>query len=1043
MNTPMAPHSIIRASAGTGKTFELSSRYIKLLLNGVQPKSILATTFTRKAAGEILDRIVLRLAKAAESDENARNMAEELKMTDISREQFNEVLQSLVRNLNNLQVETLDAFFFKIARAFSLDICMPPGWEIADNAEMEAIRDRAIRHSLTRSNIVSIMHDLAKGEAKRGIHSMIQMTVKDLYAIYRETADTDRLQAWSKLQALKLLSEDDLEFLCQQIENLEYEAKDAFREKIAADLIKVREKKWSSLISSGPSGKLASGETVFNRFTIPPELQKLLLPIVKHASAMTINVLVKQTQGAYHFLQKFHDEFKSLKISEGNLEFNDVAYLTSLLFSRYSFERLAWRMDQKIDHLLLDEFQDTSIQQWRVLRPLAKRVCKPDTDRTFFCVGDVKQAIYGWRGGVAEIFDEVQNEFSEQIESPSNRSKSWRSSPAVIETVNQVFSQIDNCSALKEQKEMFQSWQSGFKPHTTERTELAGQVTFETTLDKKNHHAEVAARIQQISSEFPQHSIGVLVRTNKEVAKLIFELSSLGVHASEEGGNPLTDSAGVNLILSGLKLMDHPDDTIARFHVLNSPLAATFGLTKNNFQENDLPLRAVVQEMRMKLIGDGYGDLLSEWAKTIESHCTSREWFRVGQLIEKSYSFSAADHLRTSDLIQWVKTQKVSDPTSALINVMTFHKSKGLEFDIVILPDLDFDRGMEPRYVVGRNSPTEPIDLVCRYMNKTTRGQLPSEFNKAFDDQLQGSIHEMLCTIYVALTRAKHAMHMIVQPDQHAKRKTAAGLIMAALQIDHDPKKNPRQGEILWETHCGVWEPMPAPDPDEKVEAPTKIINSIPFAPSSTHRNLPWESPSGREGESTFSLGKMLQREDNQDARIYGSLIHKCFEYVEWLEDGLPEISFLTQQLQLVEGTTPSQVENAIKKFQQILKNPETAQLLSRQQYAADLFQSYDKLVIENERPFEVRLGQNIMNGFIDRLVLLIRDEKVIGADIVDFKTDSVPTDSPHDLQKRVNVYKPQIQSYRDAVAAIYGLSPDDISARLMFVAIDRQVPIG
>ncbi|MCP4778287.1 MAG: hypothetical protein GY880_29070, partial [Planctomycetaceae bacterium] len=178
---------------------------------------------------------------------------------------------------------------------------MPPGWEIADTAEMEAIRDRAIRHSLTRSNIVSIMHDLAKGEAKRGIHSMIQMTVKDLYAIYRETADTDRLQAWSKLQALKLLSENDLEFICQQIENLEYEAKDAFREKIAADLIKVREKKWSSLISSGPSGKLASGETVFNRFTIPPELQKLLLPIVKHASAMTINVLVKQTQGAYHF----------------------------------------------------------------------------------------------------------------------------------------------------------------------------------------------------------------------------------------------------------------------------------------------------------------------------------------------------------------------------------------------------------------------------------------------------------------------------------------------------------------------------------------------------------------------------------------------------------------------------------------------------------------------------------------------------------------------------------------------------------------------
>ncbi len=1043
MNTPMTSHSIIRASAGTGKTFELSSRYIKLLLNDVQPKSILATTFTRKAAGEILDRIVLRLAKAAENDENARTMAQELELPDTSREQFGEVLQSLARNLNNLQVETLDAFFFKIARAFSLDISMPPGWEIADTAEMESIRDRAIRHSLTRSNIVTIMHDLAKGEAKRGIHSMIQMTVKDLYAIYRETADTDRLQAWSKLKAFKLLTEDELEFLCQQIENLDYEAKDAFREKIATDLSNVREQNWAKLISSGPSGKLASGETVFNRFTIPPELQKLMLPIVKHASAMAINVLVRQTQGAYQFLQKFHEEFKSLKTHEGNLEFNDVAYLTSILFSRYSFERLAWRMDQKIDHLLLDEFQDTSIQQWRVLRPLAQRVCQPDTGRTFFCVGDVKQAIYGWRGGVAEIFDEVQSEFSEQIESASNRSKSWRSSPAVIDTVNQIFLQIDNSSALKEQKKMFQSWQSGFQPHTTQRTELPGRVTFETTIEKDDHHAEVAARIQKITAEFPTKSMGVLVRTNKEVAKLIFALSSLGIHASEEGGNPLTDSAGVNLILSGLKLMDHPDDTIARFHILSSPLAKTFGLSESNFQAKDLPLRRIVQEMRMKLIGSGYGDLLSEWANTLEPHCTSREWFRVGQLIEKSYAFSAADHLRTSDLIQWVKTQKVADPTSALINVMTFHKSKGLEFDIVILPDLDFDRGMEPRYVVGRQSPTEPIDLVCRYMNKSTRGQLPSEFNKAFDDQLQGSIHEMLCTMYVALTRAKHAMHMIVQPDQHAKRKTAAGLIMAALQIDHEPKKNPRPGEILWETQSGEWEPLPTPELSETPESPAKTIHNIRFAPSSTHRNLPWESPSGREGESTFSLGKMLQREDNQDARIYGSLIHKCFEQVDWLEDGIPDDPFFKQQLLLVDGATTSQVEMALKRFHQILKKPDTSKLLSRQQYAADLFQSYDQLVVENERPFEVRLGQNIMNGFVDRLVLLIRDEKVIGADIVDFKTDSISLDVPEDLQNRVNVYKPQIQSYRDAVAAIFGLSVDDISARLMFVAIDRQVPIG
>ena len=98
---------------------------------------------------------------------------------------------------------------------------------------------------------------------------------------------------------------------------------------------------------------------------------------------------------------------------------------------------------------------------------------------------------------------------------------------------------------------------------------------------------------------------------------------------------------------------------------------------------------------------------------------------------------------------------------------------------------------------------------------------------------------------------------------------------------------------------------------------------------------------------------------------------------------------------------------------------------------------------VENERPFEVHLGSSILNGFIDRLVLLIKNGKVTGADIIDFKTDSITLERNDHLAQKIEVYKPQIQSYRDAVAAIYGLSTQDVSARLLFVTIDRQVPIG
>ena len=1041
MNDSLSTHSIVRASAGTGKTFELSSRYIKLLLEGSHPKTILATTFTRKAAGEILDRIVERLAMAAESEELATKTSHELEIDVLSNERYAAVLGHLIKHLNNLQVETLDAFFFKIASAFSLDIGMPPGWGIADPAEMAGISDRAIRNSLTRSNAATIMHDLAKGEAKRGIHSMIQTTVKDVYEIYRETYDQNQLDAWSQLKKREVLSNEALEDVCRQIENLEYEAKDAFKLKIAEGLEKVRNQQWTQLLKAGPFAKYAAGQETFNRFKMPPALLPLMQQIIEHAIGLQINILVDQTQGAYQFIETFHTEFDALKRNLGLLEFNDVSYLTSLLFSSYAFERLSWRLDQKIDHLLLDEFQDTSIQQWEVLKPLAKRVCQPNTNRSFFCVGDVKQAIYGWRGGVAEIFDEVQREFSQQIGNPQTRSKSYRSSPAVIDTVNEIFLNIHQAEGFDEEIGMIRSWQTGFETHDTEHNERAGYACFTTSSDKELHHAEVANRVAKISQEHPNRTIGILTRTNKEVANLIFALGNAGIHASEEGGNPLTDSAGVNLLLSGLKLLDHPNDSLAKFHLLHSPLAAKFGLDVDDFPVNGEATNESIVKLRYQLVAEGYGDVLSDWAKILEPFCTAREWFRIGQLVTKSYLISTADHIRTTDLIRWIETQKIADPNAAPVNVMTFHKSKGLEFDIVVLPDLDFGRGQDPNYIVGRDSPTQPIDLVCRFMDKTKRGYLPMNFQRAFTAELEGDIHEMLCTMYVALTRAKHAIHMIAKPDQYSGRKTAAGMIMSALKLDYSGKKDPRAGELLWETQHGDW----GPEESGVAKKPKQIkaLGKIKFAASTQHRNLPWESPSGREGKQAFSLGKLLQQEDNRDARMFGSLIHACFEQVEWLEEGQPEIELLRQKLALVESATTVQINHAIESFQRFIKQPVTARSLSRQQYPNDLFHSYDELKVENERAFEVHLGNSILNGFIDRLVLLLKNGNVIGADIIDFKTDAIPKNNPERLAQKIEVYKPQISSYQEAVAAIYGLNARDVSASLLFVTIDQQVPIG
>lgn len=189
-------------------------------------------------------------------------------------------------------------------------------------------------------------------------------------------------------------------------------------------------------------------------------------------------------------------------------------------------------------------------------------------------------------------------------------------------------------------------------------------------------------------------------------------------------------------------------------------------------------------------------------------------------------------------------------------------------------------------------------------------------------------------------------------------------------------------------------------------------------------------------------LGRLLQLEDNRDARLAGSLIHCCFEQVHWLEDGVPEIDLLKQKLQRIDGADSKQIRTAISGFRKMLKQPNTSNLLRREQFGTDLFNSYDEYRVENERPFTVRVGDGILNGYIDRLVLLVRSGEIVGADVVDFKTDQITPGDHEALRNRVDVYRPQLQSYRDAVAAIYSLKPEDVSARLMFVAIDQQVPI-
>ena len=193
----------------------------------------------------------------------------------------------------------------------------------------------------------------------------------------------------------------------------------------------------------------------------------------------------------------------------------------------------------------------------------------------------------------------------------------------------------------------------------------------------------------------------------------------------------MTDSPAVQVMLSLLTLADHPGDTAARFHVAASPLAAHVGLTDHA----DSPAAwRLAEQTRRRLMVEGYGPVLDGWAKELAAVCDRRDVSRLEQLVEMAYGYEDRATTRPGDFVALVQQQRVEDPTSARVRVMTVHQAKGLQFDIVVLPELDVGiGGQPPEIVAGCPKPAARIERVCRYVSKDLRdpaGRVPADVRR-------------------------------------------------------------------------------------------------------------------------------------------------------------------------------------------------------------------------------------------------------------------------------------------------------------------------
>ena len=374
---------MIRASAGTGKTFQLSNRFLGLAAAGHPPDHILATTFARKAAGEILDRVLLRLAEAA--DDPKKLAALEAASCKLPRLDAAAMCPALLRvsidRLHRLQISTLDSFFIQMASSFGLELGLPPGWRIVEAIEDEQIRDEAIQqvlHDHPLADSAQLVRLLGKGEAiavdHRGDRRHRQGTVR---GFPRNSGDARRLAEaaarkgtgrrrhcatlWPNWNRCRRSTGS-----CSITADGERFGKGGGRR-----LGRIHRQR-IGLPACWPASKRIRG----NKF--PPEFAAAYQPLLDHARAVLINQLANQTEGTSRLLDHFDAAYQPLKLTHRALRFDDVTHLLAAALADGRLQDVGYRLDASVAHLLLDEFQDTSLAQWSVLRPFAKRVTMPE-----------------------------------------------------------------------------------------------------------------------------------------------------------------------------------------------------------------------------------------------------------------------------------------------------------------------------------------------------------------------------------------------------------------------------------------------------------------------------------------------------------------------------------------------------------------------------------------------------------------------------------------------------------------------------------------
>ncbi|HUG10209.1 MAG TPA: UvrD-helicase domain-containing protein, partial [Opitutaceae bacterium] len=1005
-----------------------------------------ALTFTRKAAGEFFDEILTRLADAASSEESAARLATKVKREAMRSADFGALLRRMVDAMPRLTLGTMDSFFAKVVSAFPLELGLSGEMRVIDVAEAAEETRRVMGRffAVTRERggaqdaVLEAFKLATMGVEAKSVTGILDRFIEEYFDLFRRTGD---LAAWGNSQRIwpdgfpwgggidmaerdlmalrEWLAEDGGSMGDMQLARWEDFAQALEVWSPGAHWPKPLDYMVRAVLKAGATFLVGGAPLTIERKkqTPPVAVRAAVARMVQRVIALELGRRMAVTQGIGALLQQFDAAYDSDVRRSGRLTFSDVLELLGASGIMAESDRDAdarrsvdFRLDGRVDHWLLDEFQDTSRRQWDVLEGLIDEAVQDPTDsRSLFYVGDVKQAIFSWRGGDPRLFGHVAERYSKggprAIEA-RELNRSYRSGEAIIGLVNSVFGSVAIGDVFPGVAER---WTKVWRQHESAVPERKGQAAVLIAVDEDARFRTMLELVRAIDPISRGFTCAVLVKKNDTATRVAEYLRREGGIAAVAESDLLIgkDNPWSAAFVSLVWCAAHPGDSVSWKHLMMTP--AKSWLVSIGVTTHDELTRHV-----LRIVGEnGFEALASAWLSGMKGSIAEGDAFtqgRAGQLIAAAREFDEAGGGSAAAFIRWIEAATVRESEGAeVVRVMTVHKSKGLGFDIVILPDLE-GGGLASR----RDGPAISmrddgvVDWILEFPGKLIAehdGRLGSYLEAAESD----SAFESLALLYVAMTRAKRGLYAIVEPVGRSSACSYPRLLAGSLGLEsREVEVGSARFTGVHETGDSSWltdglRPVALEPWKPAVVRTGRSVDRIPRKVASTQM------------DRERTIAELLASE-RDDSAAHGTAFHELISEVEWT-DGLdvPQWAAAAKR----RGFAASVVDAAAES----LSAPGLAEVFRRPGEGWEVWR---------ERAFEALLDDEWVSAVVDRVCIARgKSGEVRAVRLYEFKTGRAPDGAAVEDLPRGHAL--QLEANRRVLAAATGVPVEKVRAALAY----------